>query len=1391
MESIAPYHSKYKIRFVTAASLFDGHDATINIMRRILQSSGAEVIHLGHNRSVDEVVNCAIQEDVQGIALTSYQGGHIEYFKYMYDLLKERGAGHIKIFGGGGGVFLPQEIEELHAYGITRIYSPDDGRKMGLQGMINDMLIKCDFQNKIKLNGELKHLPEKDIKSIATAISIVENYPKEADNFLTEVRKIISGNQTPVLGITGTGGSGKSSLVDEIVRRFLMETDKTLAIISVDPSKRKTGGALLGDRIRMNAINNPRIYMRSLATRQANLALSKHVQESIDICKAAGYDFIIVETSGIGQSDTMITDYCDLSLYVMTPEFGAATQLEKIDMLDFADIVALNKFDKRGALDAIRDVRKQYKRNHQLFNAKDEDIPVYGTMASQFNDPGMNTLFEALMKAVKVKTGVDLIDEKHIAHLHTGESEKIYIIPPDRNRYLAEIVEASVAYKQWVDEQCKIAQQLYAVSLTQTLSKGEGLKSNGTDLDEALKDIQSHLEDHLHPECKRLLKQWPEIVNQYTAENFIYKVRDKEIKQPLYYTSLSQLQIPKIALPKYKAWGDILRWLLTENLPGEFPYTAGVFPLKREGEDPTRMFAGEGGPERTNKRFHYVSLGQPAHRLSTAFDSVTLYGEDPHIRPDIYGKIGNSGVSIATLDDAKKLYSGFDLCSASTSVSMTINGPAPMLLGFFMNAAIDQQCEKFIKENGLEHLVEAKFKKFYDDKGLERPGYGLTPTLSKGEGVKSLSVDNSTPTLSKGEGVKSLSADNSAPTLSQGEGVKSLTADNSAENPLSFGEGRGEAKSNVQVANKFGYETADMRFWDILKANSRLNRQNPTEAKAILWKLLRNNQTGYKIRRQHAIDGYIADFVCLPKGLVIEIDGAIHNFTKEEDDVRTLVLNREGFAVIRFTNDEVINNPERVIESIKAALEGQPVREIRTSVNEFTPHPALSKGEGSKNLSADNSTPTLSKGEGVKSLSTDNSPENPLSFGEGRGEATLPAGNDGLGLMLLGLTGDQVLQPNVYQKIKAKAIATVRGTVQADILKEDQAQNTCIFSTEFALRMMGDIQQYFIDQKVRNFYSVSISGYHIAEAGANPITQLAFTLSNGFTYVEYYLSRGMHIDDFAPNLSFFFSNGIDPEYAVIGRVARRIWAKAIKNKYKGNDRSQKLKYHIQTSGRSLHAQEIDFNDIRTTLQALYAIYDNCNSLHTNAYDEAITTPTEESVRRAMAIQLIINRELGLAKNENPIQGAFIIEELTDLVEEAVMTEFKAINDRGGVLGAMETMYQRSKIQEESLYYETLKHTGEYPIIGVNTFLNKKGSPTIVPSEVIRATEEEKQFQIAALHEFQHRNEEIVPQLLKNLQKTAIAGENIFESLMEACKYCSLGQISHALYEVGGQYRRNM
>jgi methylmalonyl-CoA mutase len=1128
MDTIEVYKPKNKIRFVTAASLFDGHDATINIMRRILQSSGAEVIHLGHNRSVEEVVNCAIQEDVQGIAMTSYQGGHNEYFKYMYDLLQEKGAGHIKIFGGGGGVILPAEIAELHAYGIAHIYSPDDGRTMGLQGMINDMLKQCDFHTKTSLNGEIRHITDKNPSVIASAITVAENFPEEAEGFLAEVKKLITTKKIPVLGITGTGGAGKSSLVDELVRRYVNEyKDKTIAIISVDPSKRKTGGALLGDRIRMNSINNPRVYMRSLATRQANLALSKYVQEAIDICKAATYDLIIVETSGIGQSDTEITEHCDVSLYVMTPEFGAATQLEKIDMLDFADLVAINKFDKRGALDAIRDVKKQYRRNHMKFDASDEQIPVFGTMASQFNDPGMNNLYAALMQKIDEKTGTDF----HSISSQTKQlSEKIYIIPPDRTRYLAEIVEANQAYSEWVAGQVEIAQRMYQLDGTIQLLETAKYAKEGMEAGLVqLKELYSKLEEDLSGECKRLLKEWPETKRIYKQDQFVYKVRDKEIRQDLYYESLSKLRIPKISLPRYEAWGDVLRWLLTENVPGEFPYAAGVFPLKRDGEDPTRMFAGEGGPERTNKRFHYVSLGMPAKRLSTAFDSVTLYGEDPHTRPDIYGKIGNSGVSVATLDDAKKLYSGFNLCDPSTSVSMTINGPAPMMLGFFMNAAVDQQCELYIRQHGLEKEVQAKIDAIYKEKGIARPVYS----------------------------------------------------------------------------------------------------------------------------------------------------------------------------------------------------------------------------------------------------------------------GGLPEGNDGLGLMLLGVTGDQVLPKEVYDKIRAHAISTVRGTVQADILKEDQAQNTCIFSTEFALRMMGDIQQYFINEKVRNFYSVSISGYHIAEAGANPISQLAFTLSNGFTFVEYYLSRGMNIDDFAPNLSFFFSNGIDPEYSVIGRVSRRIWSKAIKYKYKGNDRSQKLKYHIQTSGRSLHAQEIDFNDIRTTLQALYAIYDNCNSLHTNAYDEAITTPTEESVRRAMAIQLIINRELGLAKNENPIQGAFIIEELTDLVEEAVLAEFKRISDRGGVLGAMETMYQRGKIQEESLYYETLKHNGEFPIVGVNMFLNKKGSPTIVPSEVIRATEEEKQFQIQALKAFQDRNAGEAERSLEELKKAAVQNQNIFEHLMNVCKVCSIGQISNALYEVGGQYRRNM
>jgi methylmalonyl-CoA mutase len=1121
-----PYKSKYKIRIVTAASLFDGHDAAINIMRRIIQSSGVEVIHLGHDRSVEEIVNCAIQEDANAIALTSYQGGHNEFFKYMYDLLKEKECGHIKIFGGGGGTILPTEIAELQAYGITRIYAPDDGRAMGLQGMINDMLEKCDFPTGNNLNGEAKNLAKKDIKSIARLISAAENFPEEFAKVLPEIEKNVHAKTTPVLGITGTGGAGKSSLVDELVRRFLIDfPQKTIAIISVDPSKRKTGGALLGDRIRMNAIRNERVYMRSLATRQSNLALSKYVKEAVDIVKAANYDLIILETSGIGQSDTEITEHSDMSLYVMTPEYGAATQLEKIDMLDFADIIALNKFDKRGALDAIRDVKKQYKRNHQLWETDDELLPVYGTIASQFNDPGMNKLYKAIVNMLAEKTGADLKSDFAV----TDEmSEKIYIIPPSRTRYLAEIAENNRGYDKWVDEQKEIAQTLYSIQKSITALK----ESKVEDKDRIIKGLEetaAQINLGFDGRNKKILDGWAEKVQQYKNEFFIFKVRDKEIKIQTHYESLSHSQIPKISTPTYEAWGDILKWNLQENVPGEFPYTSGVFPFKREGEDPTRMFAGEGGPERTNRRFHYVSLGMPAHRLSTAFDSVTLYGQDPAIRPDIYGKIGNSGVSICCLDDAKKLYSGFNLADAKTSVSMTINGPAAMLTGFFMNTAIDQQCEIYIKKNDLEKDIEKKIVDIFKKKKVTRPEY-----------------------------------------------------------------------------------------------------QGP-----------------------------------------------------------------------------------------------------------------------------------------------------------------LPEGNDGLGLMLLGVTGDQVLPKDVYEKIKTETISLVRGTVQADILKEDQAQNTCIFSTEFALRLMGDMQDYFIQQNIRNFYSVSISGYHIAEAGANPITQLALTLSNGFTYVEYYVSRGMDINKFAPNLSFFFSNGIDPEYSVIGRVARRIWAKAMKNKYNANERSQMLKYHIQTSGRSLHAQEIDFNDIRTTLQALYAIYDNCNSLHTNAYDEAITTPTEESVRRAMAIQLIINRELGLAKNENPLQGSFIIEELTNLVEEAVLLEFERISERGGVLGAMETMYQRGKIQEESLYYETLKHTGEYPIIGVNTFLSSKGSPTIVPKEVIRATEEEKQYQITMLVELQKGNDDKSAQLLRDLQTLAIQNKNIFEGLMEVSKYCSLGQITNALFEVGGQYRRNM
>jgi len=1298
------------VRIVTAASLFDGHDAAINIMRRIMQSKGAEIIHLGHNRSVAEIVECAIEEDVQGIAITSYQGGHVEFFKYMKDLLEENGCGHIKIFGGGGGTILPSEIKELHDYGITRIYSPDDGRHMGLEGMIEDVVKQCSLPltpsgggGTVAVNGNGHYaLSEwRDIKKIAKAITAAENgfpvqlngnsitvdqfkadpllYSKlkefalnhrkeqtpsenilwnalrgkkegykfrrqhiigsfiadfvclkkgliieldgnqhqlpemiisdeertkslnqygfevlrfsnddilhNIDNVIKDIHEKLSslsdkklseeninvqpnspstggGRGEAVVGITGTGGAGKSSVTDEIVRRFLNTyTDKTIAVISVDPSKKKTGGALLGDRIRMNSIHSPRAYMRSLATRESDKALSEYVQEAIDICKEAKYDLIILESAGVGQSDASILDYCDVSMYIMTPEYGAASQLEKINMLDFADIVCINKFDKAGALDALHDVKKQYKRNNNLWTAKDEELPVVGTIASQFNDAGVNQLFQKLIKAIRKKTNI-IFGPLEVfpigGDLEGATTSQTHIIPAKRVRYLAEIAEEIYKYNKLADEQAEIASKLYKLKGTQQILEEYAKEKGRSEVSPIGGDLVGALENQLNPLSKKFLDEWEETKARYLNEFFEYDVRGVTIKQPLTFKSLSQTKIPKIAVPRFKDWGDILKWGLQENFPGAFPYTAGVFPLKRQEEDPTRMFAGEGGPERTNRRFHYVSVGQPAKRLSTAFDSVTLYGEDPDPRPDIYGKVGNAGVSIATVDDAKKLYSGFDLCDPKTSVSMTINGPAPMLLAFFLNAAIDQQCEKYIAENNLRDEVNKIIESKYD-----------ISSLPKYLGV------------------------NGKPVLPE--------------------------KGNLKVPSTGG---------------------------------------------------------------------------------------------------------------------------------------------------------------------------DPIAIGLGEA-GTLPVGNDGLGLRLLGLSGKDVLPADIYEQIKAKALSTVRGTVQADILKEDQAQNTCIFSTEFALKLMGDVQQYFIDKKVRNFYSVSISGYHIAEAGANPITQLAFTLSNGFTYVEYYLSRGMNIDDFAPNLSFFFSNGMDPEYSVIGRVARRVWAKAMKHKYNANKRSQMLKYHIQTSGRSLHAQEIDFNDIRTTLQALYAIYDNCNSLHTNAYDEAITTPTEESVRRAMAIQLIINRELGTAKNENPNQGSFLIEELTDLVEQAVMSEFERISERGGVLGAMERMYQRNKIQEESLYYETLKHSGDFPIVGVNTFLNKAGSPTILPQEVIRSTTEEKEFQINTLKSFKDRHKDKSEEMLEKLQQVAINDGNLFEELMETVKFCSLGEITHALYEVGGQYRRNM
>jgi methylmalonyl-CoA mutase len=1079
-EVIEPFKSVHKVRVVTATSLFDGHDATINVIRRILQASGAEVIHLGHNRSVEEIVTAAIQEDAQGIAVSCYQGGHVEFFKYIIDLLRERGEGHIKVFGGGGGVIVPDEIAEIEGYGVRKIFSPEDGRRMGLQGMINLMLEECDFALDRDVEAETSRLARQDIRAVNTLITLAEQAVHDHASGYGALREAIRGmaQDVPVVGITGTGGAGKSSITDELVLRFTRDfPDKSVAILAVDPSRQRTGGALLGDRIRMNSINSSRIYMRSLATRDSQTELSAAIRDAIDIVRAAGFDLVFVETSGIGQGNAGVVGVCDVSLYVMTCEFGAPTQLEKIDMLDYADIVAINKFERKGAEDALRNVRKQYRRNRNLFDVADEALPVFGTIASQFNDPGTNVLYRALL---------DVINGRKVTEWHSSlqisekESLKKYIIPTDRVHYLGEIVQAVRGYRCQVREQVGVARRLFQLSGAREVLGGSAAEA---ELDKQLAIFDARLNE----EPKRILKEWPELKASYRRDQLVTTVREKEIRSDLYTTTLSGTRIPKVCLPDFADWGEILRWCMLENAPGYFPFTAGVFPFKRAEEDPKRQFAGEGTPERTNRRFHYLCKDDDAKRLSTAFDSVTLYGEDPDYPPDVYGKVGESGVSICTVNDMQKLFAGFDLCAPNTSVSITINGPAPMMLAFFFNAATEQQVDLFRKKNGRE----------------------------------------------------------------------------------------------------------------------------PSEAE--------------------------------------------------------------------------------------------------------------------------------------------------------------------------------------YGEIRACTLQTVRGTVQADILKEDQGQNTCIFSTEFALKMMGDMQQYFIEQKVRNYYSVSISGYHIAEAGANPISQLAFTLSNGFTYVEYYLSRGMQIDDFAANLSYFFSNGLDPEYTVIGRVARRIWAVAMREKYGANDRSQKLKYHIQTSGRSLHAQEMDFNDIRTTLQALMAIYDNCNSLHTNAYDEAVTTPTEESVRRAMAIQMIITKEFGLARNENSLQGSYIIEELTDLVEEAVMAEFERIDQRGGVLGAMETQYQRSRIQDESMLYEHRKHSGELPIVGVNTFLNPRADEEgfNTPGELARATKEEKEQQILNLRAFQELNKSRAPAALKRLQETAIEGRNIFAELMETVKVASLGQISHALYEVGGKYRRNM
>jgi len=1144
----AAVHEGRPLRFVTAASLFDGHDAAINIMRRIIQSQGAEVIHLGHNRSVEDVVRAALQEDADAIALSSYQGGHVEYFKYMVDMLKEHGAAHIRVFGGGGGTITPEEIRELQAYGVERIYHPNDGMKLGLTEMIEDVMCRTREAADRRAGAEQATAvaPRVDIDdeiSIGHMLSSIEEgqLPEAELDHLRKQWKM-AGKQTPVLGVTGTGGAGKSSVVDELLLRFLHAfPDMRIAVLAVDPTRRRSGGALLGDRIRMNSLRSHRVYMRSMATRRQHAATSVVLHDCIDFLKAQPYDLVIVETAGIGQSDSEIVDLVDFPMYVMTSDYGAASQLEKIDMLDFAELVVLNKFDKRGAEDALRDVRKQWKRNRTAFALKDDEVPVYPTIASQFNDPGVTWMFANLCRLLRDK--LTLPAPKWTPELDTSlkEPRATVLIPGSRVRYLAEIAEQGRGINAGIEREAEFASKaqhyyeslkdLGDARLPRELARYDSQSLHEEGADRTLLTLRQRYNQavkELSHEAVHLLHDWPARYKSVTDEYNEYKVRDKTIRVENYRESLSHQKIPKVSPPRTKDWGDLVRFLMRENLPGYYPYTGGVYPYRRTGEDPTRMFAGEGTPERTNRRFHYLSQGGAATRLSTAFDSVTLYGEDPAPRPDIYGKIGNSGVNVATLDDMKKLYSGFDLSAPSSSVSMTINGPAPIILAMFMNTAIDQNIEKHLK--------------------------------------------------------------------------------------------------------------ADPARW--------------AEAQQKI-----------------------------------------------------------------------------------AALQ---------------------------------------------------------SHGGPRYSGELPKGNEGLGLGLLGITGDQLVDAQTYARIKEETLQTVRGTVQADILKEDQAQNTCIFSTEFALRMMGDIQQYFVDHKVRNFYSVSISGYHIAEAGANPISQLAFTLSNGFTIVEYYLARGMHIDDFAPNLSFFFSNGMDPEYTVIGRVARRIWARAMRERYGASARSQMLKYHIQTSGRSLHAQEIQFNDIRTTLQALYALFDNCNSLHTNAYDEAITTPTEESVRRAVAIQLIINRELGLNFNENPWQGSFVVDALTDLVEEAVYREFEAISERGGVLGAMDTMYQRGKIQEESMYYEQKKHDGSLPLIGVNTFLPKDhGGEIATEIELIRSTEEEKGQQIDNVQAYAKARNGLAPESLKILQNTARERRNVFEQLMEAVKYNSLGQISHALYDVGGEYRRNM